>query len=96
MTSELAPIDIRQVPELARLVDEVRTSRKPRRIVRDDEEVAILMPPTRRPRPGRVPSAADLAAFRAAAGSWKDHLDPEEFKRQREALQVDDTPPRRL
>jgi hypothetical protein len=96
MTSELAPIDIRQVPELARLVDEVRTARKPRRIMRDDEELAVLTPPARRRRPGRTPSEADLTAFRAAAGSWKDHLDPEEFKRQRQELQVDETPPRRL
>jgi hypothetical protein len=75
MPSELAPIDIREVPELAHLVDEVRTSRKPRRITRDDEDIAILMPasPRRRgagprPRPDRQSvtdrTAGALRAYR--------------------------------
>jgi hypothetical protein len=45
MTSELAPIDVRQVPGLARFVEEVLRTRKRRRIVRDDEDVAVLIPP---------------------------------------------------
>jgi hypothetical protein len=96
MARELAPIDIRQVPEIARFVDEVCATGKPRRIVRDDEEIAVLIPATRRRRRGGPPTEADLAAFRAAAGSWKDHLDPETFKRDRRELQVDDKPPRSL
>ncbi len=44
MATELTPIDVRHLPELAHLVEEVRATRKPRRIVRDDEEVAVLMP----------------------------------------------------
>src|SRR6187402_350039 len=96
MVRELAPIDIREVPELARLVDEVRAAGKPRRIVRDDEEIAVLLPAPRRRRRRDPPTEADLAAFRAAAGSWKDHLDPETFKRDRQELQVDDKPPRTL
>ncbi len=98
MATELSPIDIRQVPELAHLVEEVRQSRQPRRITRDNEDLAVLMPaaPVSRRRRDATPSAADLAAFRAAAGSWKDHLDPETFKRERQELQVDDTPPRSL
>ena len=97
MATELTPIDVRQVPELAHLVDEVRATRKPRRITRDNEDVAVLVPvaPTTRRRPRR-PTAADLAAFHAAAGSWKDHLDPDTFKRERQELQVDDKPPRSL
>jgi hypothetical protein len=72
MASELAPIDIRQIPELARLVDEVRASRKPRRIMRDDEEVALLVPvrPATRRRTAVTPE--DDAAFLASAGSWQD------------------------
>lgn len=50
MATELTPIDVRQVPELAHLVDEVRTTRKPRRITRDNEDLAVLVP---------VPTAAD-------------------------------------
>ncbi|MGE0541324.1 MAG: hypothetical protein AB7R89_14215 [Dehalococcoidia bacterium] len=70
MTRELAPIDIRQIPELARLVDEVRASRKPRRIVRDDEDVALLVPAPasstaeyeRAARPRRFPKGGLVAA----------------------------------
>lgn len=44
----------------------------------------------------RTPSEADLAAFRAAAGSWRDHIGPATFKRELRELQRDDTPPRAL
>jgi hypothetical protein len=53
MTVELDPIDIREIPELARLVDEVRTSRRPRRIVRDGEDLAVLRPARRQANPRR-------------------------------------------
>lgn len=99
MTTELRPIDIREIPELARLVDEVRTTRKPRRIVRDGEDVALLTPAPvssrRRLRDWR-PRPEDLAAAIALAGAWRDQLDPETFKRQRRELQIDDKPPRNL
>ena len=99
MTAELTPIDIRQAPELAALVEEVRTTRKPRRIVRDDVDVAVLMPAptaTRRRRKAWRPSAAGLEAALATFGTLKDNIDPEEFKRQRRELQIDDKPPRTL
>jgi hypothetical protein len=72
MTSELAPIDIRQIPELARLVDEVRTARKSRRIVRDGEELALLVPIRPITRRRKAVTSADDAAFLASAGSWQD------------------------
>ncbi len=70
MTTELTPIDVRQVPELAQLVDEVRTTRKPRRITRDNEDLALLIPaPTaaaaqhsRPSRPLRFPKGGLVAA----------------------------------
>lgn len=75
MASELQPVDIRSMPpEFTRLVDEVYTSGKRLRLVRDNEEVAVLMPPSRagrRPRSKKY-SAADRAAFLASAGGWKD------------------------
>ena len=99
MAAELTPIDIRQAPELAALVEEVHTTRKPRRIVRDDEDVAVLMPAptaTRRRLKDWRPSAAALEAALATFGTLKDNIDPEEFKRQRRELQIDDKPPRSL
>ena len=60
MASELTPIDIRQLPELAQLVEEVRQSGKPRRLQRGHEDLARLVPiaPPRRRR-GRRTSASD-------------------------------------
>jgi hypothetical protein len=44
MTNELAPIDIRQVPGLAQLAEEVQQTGKSRRLIRDNEEIAVLRP----------------------------------------------------
>lgn len=44
MAQELAPIDITNTPDLVRLVEEVQTTRRPRRLRRGDEDVALLMP----------------------------------------------------
>ncbi|MDQ3808820.1 MAG: hypothetical protein M3336_00850 [Chloroflexota bacterium] len=99
MAAELTPIDIRHAPPLAELVEEVRATRKPRRLVRDDEDVAVLMPappPTRRHLKDWRPRPEDLDAAVALAGAWRGQLDPEEFKRQRRELQMDDKPPRSL
>ena len=97
MASELQPIDIRTIPELDRLVEEVRTTGKPRRLRRDNTDVAILSPtrPRRRPK-GKTITPADRAAARSAFGAWKDIVDPEELKRQLNDLQVDDRPPLKL
>ena len=94
MTAELTPIDIRHVPELAPLVEEVRVTRTPRRITRDNEDIALLVPvapPARRQRTAPTPAAIEAAI--ALAGAWRDQLDPETFKRERRVLQVDDKPP---
>ena len=44
MASELTPIDITQIPDVARLIEEVEATGKPRRIRRGDRDVAIVMP----------------------------------------------------
>jgi antitoxin (DNA-binding transcriptional repressor) of toxin-antitoxin stability system len=59
MASELTPVDIRRAPDLASLVEEVRASGKPRRIMRDDEEIARLVPVNPGRRRGRRTSATD-------------------------------------
>src|SRR5688572_4346793 len=54
MASELSPIDIRSLPQIAHLVEEVQATRKPRRITRDNQDVAVLMPAQpKRPHPAR-------------------------------------------
>src|SRR5688500_1689045 len=98
MVRELTPLDIRHVPEIARLVDEVTASDKPLRIVRDGEDIAVLMPsrPSSPRRRRRRITDADRQAAADTFGAWKDQVDPEVFKRERRELQVDDKPPRNL
>ena len=73
MASELAPIDISSMPDLARLADEVRSTKKPRLLRRNNEDIALLVPATpARRRRAKTISPADDAAFLASAGSWND------------------------
>ncbi|MBI2906835.1 MAG: hypothetical protein HYX92_04165 [Chloroflexi bacterium] len=73
MARELKTIDISNVPELLRIVEEVRATNEPRVLRRDSEELAVLTPsPKRRRRTVRAKTKADYEAFRTAAGSWKD------------------------
>ena len=54
MATEIQAVDIGELPELVRLAEEVRATRTPRLLRRDDEDVAIIMPcRTARPRARR-------------------------------------------
>lgn len=70
----LRAIDISNMPELLRLVEEVRETEEPRVLRRDSEDVAILMPtkPSSKRKSKAAKTKADYEAFRAAAGGWKD------------------------
>ena len=74
MRQELKHIDISNVPELLSIVEEVRTTREPYILRRDNEDMAVLIPVTSTPsrRAKRTKSKADYEAFRSAAGGWKD------------------------
>jgi hypothetical protein len=80
-------IDIRKIPALARLVEEVETTKKPRAIKRDDRVVAVLSPVLQDKRKA-------IAETVALAGAWKDlpsdHME-EELDRIRHASKP--TPP---
>jgi len=69
--SEMTPIDIANMPELIRLVEEVRATGESRVLCRDAEEVAMLVP-LRKSRTKREKTKADWEAFLSAAGSWRD------------------------
>ncbi len=78
MTRQLEPIDISHLPDVVRLVDEVRSANAPRVLRRNNEDVAVLMPaPDRKRRRLRDwrPSEADLEAFRSSAGGWAGLVD---------------------
>ena len=81
MSRHLTPIDISNLPDLLRIAEEVRTTKKPRALKRDNETVAMLIPvATAIKRNGkRAKTKADYEAFRAAFGSWND-VDIEQFK----------------
>ena len=82
MPGEFRAIDISNMPELARIAEEVRSTNEPYVLWRAGEEVAILMPARlagkRRRRVKRVPTEAYYEAFRSAAGSWMD-VDTDKF-----------------
>ena len=65
-----AAIDVSKIPALARLVEEVETTKKPRALKRDDRVVAVLTPVT------SEGSKTDLMKF---FGSWKE-VDTERLK----------------
>lgn len=67
-------IDVSRLPDLLRLAEEVRETKKPRMLTRDRETLAMLMPvgkPAQKPGK-RKTTGANYEAFRAAAGGWKD------------------------
>ena len=64
-------VDISKWPEVARLVEQVRESKVPHVLRRDDEDVAILVP-VKAPRGVRRVSKSDYEAFLSSAGGWKD------------------------
>lgn len=62
MQQELTPLDVTDLPALEQAAEEVKATGKPRRIVRGDEELAVLQPARKRRRPrlrGRPITADD-------------------------------------
>ena len=73
-------IDISNAPDLLRLVEEVRTTRRPHILRKNSEDLAVLKPvaPARH-RNKRARTRADYEAFRAAAGGWKGLVDTDKL-----------------
>lgn len=81
MNKELETIEIGRIPELVRIVEEVRKSKTARILSRRRKPVAILRPlKNRTGRAKRTKTKADRAAFLASAGSWND-VDTDELIR---------------
>lgn len=74
MANEYASIDISNTPDLLKLAEEVRKTKRPRVLRRAKEDIAVLMPLHKAARTAakRTPTDEDIAAFEAAAGGWKD------------------------
>jgi hypothetical protein len=81
MAEALRSVDITDAPELRRLAEEVHRTGEPRALTRDNEVLAIVVPP--RPaashRRKKTYTSADDEAFRSAAGGWKGIVDTDTF-----------------
>jgi hypothetical protein len=74
-------MEIGNMPELLRIVEEVRTSKTPRVLSRRKKPLAILRPLESTPKNGRSrKSKADQKAFLSSAGGWRDLVDTEKLK----------------
>lgn len=89
-------IDLSTMPDLDRLAEEVARTGEARILSKRGRPVAILSP-TRRSRGRKVMTReAYEQALASTFGAWKELVDPDEFKRQRRDLQVQDADPRLL
>jgi hypothetical protein len=66
------PIDISNIPELARIAEEVEATRTPRELKRENKTVAVIVPAKKSAPKERAKTKADYEAFFSAFGSWKD------------------------
>ena len=73
MGKTLRTIEISNMPDLVRIVEEVRKSKTPRVLSRRKKPVAVLRPiDGKRKRAKGTKTRKDYEAFLASAGSWKD------------------------
>jgi hypothetical protein len=75
--SHPTPIDITTMPDLARIVEEVDATKKPRELKRENKTVDVIAPAKKK----RGKTNADYNAFLSAAGGWKDLVDTEQLKK---------------
>ena len=79
-----ATVEIKDVDDLFRVVKEVRGRDEPLVIQHDGTE--IVVPASHRPKRRRLTpeerAKADEEAFLSSAGSWRGHIDPDEFMKQ--------------
>lgn len=74
------PIDISNMPEVKRLVEEAHQAREPVVLQNDDEVVAEIVPiDARSKRPVRKRTQEGREAFLSAAGSWKGLVDADQL-----------------
>jgi hypothetical protein len=74
-------VEITDDLDLREVVEDVRRTQRPCILSRDHEPIATISP-VRKASRARVPSEADLAAARSAAGGWQGAVDVPRFKRE--------------
>ncbi len=96
MAQETRPITVTALPEATRIAREVNETGKARLVQFGGDVVRLAPARRRRQAAGNRPTPEAIEAALAAAGGWKGLVDPEQFKRDRRELQIDDKPVRRL
>lgn len=96
MAKELVPLDVSRAPELLQLSEEVRKSGRSRVLRRDQEDLAIVVPITGKPRAKRSTAQSDYEAFLSSAGSWKGLVDRRALRRTIREGRSSDRPSVRL
>jgi antitoxin (DNA-binding transcriptional repressor) of toxin-antitoxin stability system len=97
MVRETTPIDVSSMPDVSRLAREVASTGTTRVLSENGHVLARLTPARSRRRTGKVTTREEmLKVFAETHGAWAGLLDPEEFKRERERLQVDERASRAL
>ena len=93
MTTDVNTVDVTRFPELRRIAEEVKRSRRATVLVQDDEQLAIVVPAPR-PKRRRERSPEDVAAFLSSAGGWAGLVDGDELLRNiRESRDLPGRPP---
>ncbi len=86
MAKTLRTIEISNMPDLVRLVEEMQKSKTPRVPSRSQKPVAVLRPLESSPKSGSSrKTKADEKAFLTSAGGWRDLVDTEALKKDFDA-----------
>lgn len=99
MTAEARVINVEDIPELARIVEEVARTGQRCVVRKDNADIAVIArPPVRRVRRRRprvqwhIPTEEEIQLALQQAGAWKD-IDTEKLKQELFEAQSDDRPP---
>ncbi len=97
MPHEAMHNDVTAINDFPRLAREIARTGKAQ-VFRDKGVALVVVSPAHpvKRSPTRAPTPKAIEAALAAAGSWKGLVNSEEFKRQRQQLQIDDKPVRTL
>ena len=93
MAQPTATIDITDLPELRRIVEEVRATREPRVLRAGDEDLAVLTPLATGHRSDPTETRTDDEIFLSSFGGWAGLVDAEQLKADLKAARGSDRPP---
>jgi hypothetical protein len=97
MTQEALETDVSSMPDVSHLAREVADTGTPRVLSENGHPLARLTPVRHRRNTAKVTTSEEmLKVLEETYGAWIGLVDPDEFKRERAALQIDEREPRTL